>query len=95
MTIKKVIHWGGVDQRELGNQFFLGSVITVFTWISKYITLILTDISYFFYLLLINCWNIFNLNTLTSSVTSAGYNYIFAIFLGINFVVFFNIVDII
>ena len=38
MNIKKVIHWGGLGGIGEPSQFHLGSVISVFTWISKYIT---------------------------------------------------------
>ena len=38
MNIKKVIHWGGSGGMLELSLFLLGSLITVFTWISKYIT---------------------------------------------------------
>ena len=53
MDIKKVVYWGGL--REL-SEFLLGSVITVFTWISKYITWISKQYTHFyaFYLVMQN-----------------------------------------
>ena len=43
MKGKKVIHWGGPGGMGEQSKLLLGSVISVFTWLSKYITWISTQ----------------------------------------------------
>ena len=78
MNIKKVIHWGGPGGMGEPSKFLLGSVISVFSWISKYITWISKQFPHFYafywffmcWLLLVIHFSI--LQPLSWKVTSSG-----------------------
>ena len=63
MNGKKVIHWGEAWGMGEPSKLLLGSVISVFTWISKYITWISKQSPYFYafyWFLMCNCSFVYN-----------------------------------